>query len=124
MTARSVKRVDILERRRDGRHFRRRQRRRIAQARAVEDMIRRDVARQIAACDRAQQRAQQRLACLDGCSPVTERGRVPGGWCQPDGDHGVFSACDDGQGFCPAPDCVYYGTCVCLCHEGTSHGTT
>lgn len=50
--------------------------------------------------------------------PRTEDGLVPGGDCFPDawGVAGVFSSCDDGEGYCPTPDCIYYGPCICACH--------
>lgn len=64
---------------------------------------------------------QRILHCNDRCwHPHTRRGRVPGGGCLPGrgGRWNVYSPCDDGEGYCPAPDCVYYGQCLCPCHFG------
>ena len=66
--------------------------------------------------------ALQRILCGNRCAnpESVERGKVPGGTCWPnDGYSGavIYSPCDDGKGFCPAPDCVWYGACVCLCHR-------
>lgn len=58
----------------------------------------------------------QKILCNEWrCYSRTEESRIPGGTCWPDG--GIYSTCDNGEGHhCPAPDCVYYGQCVCLCH--------
>lgn len=63
-------------------------------------------------------RALQMILCGRVChAPRTEWGRIPGGDCMPLGDgYGVFTPCDDGEGYCPAPDCKYHGQCLCLCH--------
>lgn len=52
--------------------------------------------------------------------PIGESGRIPGGFCFND-DTGpkIYGQCDDGAGYCPAPDCVFYGPCVCPCHIET-----
>lgn len=59
------------------------------------------------------------ILCDHACYSRTSNGRIPGGDCYPsrDGDgYGIFAPCDDGEGYCPAPDCKYYGECICLCH--------
>lgn len=30
----------------------------------------------------------------------------------------IWGFCDDGEGYCPAPDCVILGHCTCKCHTG------
>lgn len=67
----------------------------------------------------------QRILCDPWChAPRTAEGPVPGGDCYPHGDGaGIFSPCDDGEGFCPAYDCKYFGQCVCACHDHL-RGTT
>lgn len=62
----------------------------------------------------------QKIICHPWCAaPRTDRGRVPGGDCMPyglDETVGIFTPCDDGEGYCPAPDCQWHGDCICLCH--------
>ena len=60
------------------------------------------------------------ILCGHACySRTADFGRIPGGDCFPSGHgegYGVFTPCDDGEGYCPAPDCKYCGECICLCH--------
>lgn len=60
--------------------------------------------------------ARQRLECAESCMGISECCGRSVEWCDREPPHNTFSRCDDGEGYCPAVDCVNHGPCICLCH--------
>lgn len=123
MTPRSVKRADVLDRRRTSRRYRKRAAEKIAKKRTAEAETRRrldQLAQHMAALDRARDKARetaaQRLRCLiDGCDGTAECHKVQTWFgCEKEPPHLILSQCDWED--CPTPDCVNHGPCQCVCH--------